>query len=159
MKATTEATPGGAAARFVRRVDLAVIRDYGVVVAFVALFITLSLSSNVFFTWGNMKNLAFQTAPVGIIAVGGTLVFIGGGFDLSVGAISGFAGIMAAKIFIGTGIGLWGSLILGALVGLGFGLGNGLLRTRRSCSTADGANRVAFSAVAPNTWSWQQPGP
>jgi len=128
MTATTEAAEG-AAARFVRRVDLAVIRDYGVVVAFVALFITLSLSSNVFFTWGNMKNLAFQTAPVGIIAVGGTLVFIGGGFDLSVGAISGFAGIMAAKIFTGTGIGLWGSLILGALVGLGFGLGNGLLIT------------------------------
>jgi ribose transport system permease protein len=76
-----------------------------------------------------MKNLAFQTAPVGIIAVGGTLVFIAGGFDLSVGAISAFTGIMAAKIFNGTGIGLWGSLILGALVGLGFGIGNGLLVT------------------------------
>src|SRR5207248_7035116 len=54
---------------------------------------------------------------------------LAGGFDLSVGAISGFAGIMAAKIFIGTGIGLWGSLILGALVGLGCGVGNGLLIT------------------------------
>ncbi len=117
------------ALRLARRIDVAVIRDYGVVVAFVALFITLSLSSDVFFTWPNMKNLAFQTAPVGIIAVGGTLVFIGGGFDLSVGAISSFAGIMAAKIFIGTGLGLWASLILGALVGLGFGVGNGLLIT------------------------------
>src|SRR5207302_7271791 len=58
-----------------------------------------------------------------------TLVFIAGGFDLSVGAISAFTGIMAAKIFNGTGIGLWGSLILGALVGLGFGVGNGLLIT------------------------------
>ena len=36
---------------------------------------------------------------------------------------------MAAKIFVGTGVGLWGSLILGALVGLGFGVGNGLLIT------------------------------
>jgi ribose transport system permease protein len=99
------------------------------VIAFIALFITLSVSSPVFFTWENMKNLAFQTAPVGIIAVGGTLVFIAGGFDLSVGAISAFTGIMAAKIFNATGIGLWGSLILGALVGLGFGIGNGLLVT------------------------------
>jgi ribose transport system permease protein len=115
--------------RLARRLDIAAVRDYGVVVAFVALFITLSLASNYFFTWDNMKNLAFQTAPVGIIAAGGTLVFIAGGFDLSVGAISGFAGIMAAKIFVGTGIGLWGSLILGALVGLGFGVGNGLLIT------------------------------
>ena len=48
------------------------------VVAFVALFITLSLSSDVFLTAQNMKNLAFQTAPVGIIAAGGTIVFIAG---------------------------------------------------------------------------------
>jgi ribose transport system permease protein len=112
-----------------RRVNVAAIRDYGVVVAFLALFITLSLTSDVFFTWANMKNLAFQTAPVGIIAAGGTLVFIAGGFDLSVGAISSFAGVIAAKAFNDTGMGLWASLTLGALVGLGFGIGNGLLIT------------------------------
>jgi ribose transport system permease protein len=126
----TDATIAEGGARgFVRRLDLAVIRDYGVVVAFIGLFITLSASSPVFLTWQNMKNLGFQTAPVGIIAVGGTLVFIAGGFDLSVGAISGFSGIMAAKAFNSTGLGLWPSLIFGALVGLGFGLGNGLLIT------------------------------
>jgi ribose transport system permease protein len=112
-----------------RRVNVAVLRDYGIVIAFVVLFTTLSISSNVFLTWANMKNLAFQTAPVGTIAAGGTLVFIAGGFDLSVGAISGFSAILAGKIFLGTGIGLWGSLILGALVGLGCGVGNGLLVT------------------------------
>ena len=115
--------------RLARFLDVAVIRDYGVVVAFIALFIALSVSSSVFFTWANMKNLAFQTAPVGIIAVGGTLVFIGGGFDLSVGAISGFAAIISGKIFLDTGVGVWGALILGALVGLGCGIGNGLLVT------------------------------
>jgi ribose transport system permease protein len=36
---------------------------------------------------------------------------------------------MAAKAFNSTGLGLWPSLILGAVVGLGFGLGNGLLIT------------------------------
>jgi ribose transport system permease protein len=122
----SEATAAG---RFARRLDLAIVRDYGVVFAFVALFVTLSISSDVFLSWDNMKNLAFQTAPVGIIAAGGTLVFIAGGFDLSVGAISAFSGIAAAKAFNETGIGLWGALILGALVGLAFGLGNGLLIT------------------------------
>jgi len=115
--------------RFARRVNVAVVRDYGVVVAFVALFVTLSVTSIAFFTGANMKNLAFQTAPVGIIAVGGTFVFIAGGFDLSVGAISGFGAIIAGKAFLGTGVGLWGSLLLGALVGLGCGVGNGLLVT------------------------------
>jgi ribose transport system permease protein len=112
-----------------RKVGIGVVRDYGVVVAFVALFLTLSLTSDVFFTSANLKNLAFQTAPVGIIAAGGTLVFIAGGFDLSVGAISSFAGIIAAKTFVGTGLGLWPSLILACFVGLAFGIGNGLLVT------------------------------
>ena len=106
-----------------------VLREYGVVVAFAVLFVTLSLSSPAFFTRANMLNLAFQTAPVAIIAAGGTLVFIAGGFDLSVGAISGFAAIMCGKVFLGTGIGLWGSFIVGALVGLACGIGNGILIT------------------------------
>jgi len=112
--ATREAALEQQVQRLVRRVNVSVIRDYGVVVAFVALFVTLSLASNVFFTWANMKNLAFQTAPLGIIAAGGTLVFIGGGFDLSVAAVAGFAAIISGKIFLQTGIGVWGSLILGA---------------------------------------------
>lgn len=112
-----------------RYLGLGVVRDYGVVVAFAALFVTLSLTSDVFLTEANLKNLAFQTAPIGIIAAGGTLVFIAGGFDLSVGAISSFAGIVAAKLFVESGLGLWPSLVLAALVGLAFGIGNGLLVT------------------------------
>lgn len=112
-----------------RRFDVAIVRDYGVVVAFIALFVVLSIRSPVFFTEENLKNLAFQTAPIGIMAAGGTLVFIAGGFDLSVGAVSAFTGICAAKIFVGTGMGLWPSLILAALAGLGIGVGNGLLIT------------------------------
>jgi ribose transport system permease protein len=108
-------------------VRISVIRDYGIVIAFLALFVTLSLASDVFLTRENMTNLAFQAAPIGIMACGGTLVFIAGGFDLSVGAISAFAGIIAAKAYSQTGLGLWPSLILGALTGLGFGIGNGVL--------------------------------
>lgn len=115
--------------RLARHVNIAVIRDYGVVFAFVALFVTLSVTSSAFFTWANLKNLAFQTTPVGIIAIGGTFVFIAGGFDLSVGAISGFGAILAGKAFLATGVGVWGSMILGVLVGLGCGIGNGLLVT------------------------------
>jgi ribose transport system permease protein len=112
-----------------RLLQLAVVRDYGIVVAFIALFVTLSLASDVFLTRDNLINLAFQAAPVGIMACGGALVFIAGGFDLSVGVISSFAGVIAAKAFTGTGLGLWPSIALGALVGLGFGVGNGLLVT------------------------------
>jgi ribose transport system permease protein len=114
------------------------------VVVFLVLFVILSLASSAFFTRANMINLAFQTAPLGIIAAGETLVFIAGGFDLSVGAVSGFAAIMAGKIYLGSGLGVWGSMIVGALVGLGCGLGNGILVT---------VGRVnAFVATLATSW-------
>jgi ribose transport system permease protein len=113
----------------IRRIEISAIRDYGIVVAFIALFITLSIASDVFLTKDNLTNIAFQAAPVGIMACGGALVFIAGGFDLSVGYISSFAGIIAAKAFVETGLGLWPSLIIGALVGMGFGIGNGIVVT------------------------------
>lgn len=148
--ATAETTLEHRAIRFLRRLDVAVVRDYGVVIAFVALFITLSFTSSVFFTWPNMKNLAFQTAPIGIMAVGGTLVFIAGGFDLSVGAVSAFAGIIAAKTFVGTGVGLWGSLIIGVLAGLACGIANGLLVTlgRVNSFIATLATAIVINGIA-----------
>jgi ribose transport system permease protein len=122
-----EAAP--APARFGGRFQLTILRDYGIVVAFIALFITLSIASDVFLTKDNLINLAFQAAPVGIMACGGALVFIAGGFDLSVGAIASFAAVIAGKAYVGAGIPVWPALILGALTGLGFGIGNGLLVT------------------------------
>jgi ribose transport system permease protein len=122
-----EAAP--APARFGGRFQLTILRDYGIVVAFIALYITLSIASDVFLTKDNLINLAFQAAPVGIMACGGALVFIAGGFDLSVGAIASFAAVIAGKAYVGAGIPVWPALILGALTGLGFGIGNGLLVT------------------------------
>src|SRR5262245_16853424 len=98
-----------------RRIRIEFFRDYGIVVAFVALFITLSVASDVFLTTDNMVNLAFQAAPIGIMACGGAFVFIAGGFDLSVGAVAAFSGVIAAKAFAEWGLPMWPSFILGAL--------------------------------------------
>ncbi len=108
-------------------ISLAAVRDYGIVVAFVVLFVTLAFASDAFFTKQNLLNILFQAAPVGIMACGGTLVFIAGGFDLSVGAIAAFAGVVAATT--AADVGPAGALTLGALAGLGFGVFNGLLTT------------------------------
>jgi ribose transport system permease protein len=116
-------------ARPLRRVQLSFVRDYGIVLAFIALFITLTFSSDVFLTKDNLINLAFQAAPIGIMACGGALVFIAGGFDLSVGAIAAFAAVIAGTAFVDWGIPVWPAMALGALTGLGVGLGNGLLVT------------------------------
>jgi ribose transport system permease protein len=115
--------------RSFRRLQLSAVRDYGIVVAFVALFVTLALTSDVFLTRDNLVNLAFQAAPVGIMACGGAMVFIAGGFDLSVGAIAAFSAVIAGKAYVDAGIPVWPAMILGALTGFGIGLGNGLLVT------------------------------
>jgi ribose transport system permease protein len=106
---------------------LAVLRDYGIVFAFAALFIVLSLASPVFFTRINLLNILDQWSATLIIAVAGTLVLIAGGFDLSVGSIFALAGVIAALTV--PHIGAWGAILLGVGAGLGCGVLNGILAT------------------------------
>lgn len=107
--------------------QLSVLRDYGIAGSFLALFITLSVWSDVFLTKTNLVNLLDQAAAVGIIACAGTLVIIAGGFDLSVGAIFAVSGIVAVQAAneAGTAAGVFA----GVGVGLGLGLLNGILAT------------------------------
>jgi ribose transport system permease protein len=100
-------------------------REYAVILSFLVLLVVLSTSSNVFLTRENIGNLADQYSATGIIAVGGTLVLIGGGFDLSVGAIYAVAGVVAAQVMNGTGS-LALSIVAACAIGAGCGLGNGI---------------------------------
>ena len=120
-----EAALGGSGGRVRRHV--AWLPEVGFVISFAALFVTLSITSDVFLTWTNLANILDQWAPVGIMACAATLVVIAGGFDLSVGAIYAVAGITAAKIANATSPEL--GFLAGVGVGLALGLGNGLLVT------------------------------
>jgi ribose transport system permease protein len=106
---------------------LAIVRDYGIIVAFVALFLALSFWSDVFFTQANLSNLLDQWSAIGIIAIGSTILLISGGFDLSIDAVFAVSGIVAALIANHTSVEL--GLVAGAAIGLGFGICNGILTT------------------------------
>ncbi len=99
-------------------------RDYGIVAAFVILFIALAVASPVFLTPGNLFNLLDQTVTVGILACGVTFVIIAGGFDLSIGAIFAVCAIVAGQVTnaAGTGAGLIAALVTGSALGLVNGL-------------------------------------
>lgn len=101
------------------------LREYGILVAFAAVFFILSSLSPAFMTTRNMLNVLDQSAQVGLIALGATVTIIGGGFDLSAGAIFAMAGTVAAYI-ANLGYPVVG-LIAGVLVGLILGLVNGAL--------------------------------
>lgn len=104
------------------------LRQYSIVISFLALFIVLSLLSDNFLTPINLINTMESGSIYGIVAVALTLLLIVGEFDLSVGAIYVLSGIIAAKLFPFIGAGP--ALALGAMSGLGVGLFNGLVVTR-----------------------------
>jgi ribose transport system permease protein len=131
-----------------RRFELTGLRDYGIVLTFVALFLVLTFSSDSFLTTTNLLNILDQWAPLGIMACGMTLVLIGGGFDLSVGAGFVLGGVVAAKVANTTGVAP--GFLLGCLVGVAVGLLNGLLVTaaRINAFVATLATGIILSGAA-----------
>jgi ribose transport system permease protein len=131
-----------------RLARLAVLRDYGIVFSFVALFVTLCFTSDVFFSRVNLLNIMDQWSATLIIAVAGTLVFIAGGFDLSVGSIYAVSGVVAAMT--APHLGALGAILLGVAMGTGCGIVNGILTTvgRINPFITTLATSIMFAGVA-----------
>ncbi|HVO19061.1 MAG TPA: ribose ABC transporter permease, partial [Anaeromyxobacter sp.] len=105
-----------------------VLKNYGFLIAFIAVCAILSVLSPVFLTRSNILNVVKQSSVFGIMAVGMTFVILTGGIDLSVGSILAFAGAVAAGMLkAGAPI----SLVMLASLGIGavLGLANGLVIT------------------------------
>lgn len=110
------------------RLGLGFLTDYGIILAFLALFVTLSILAPAFLSVRNMLNVLDQASQVGIVALGATMTIIGGGFDLSAGGIFAFSGAVAASIArLGYPI---PGMVVGMLVGLVLGTINGGLISR-----------------------------
>lgn len=101
------------------------LRDYGMVAAFVLLFVVLTITTPAFFSTDNFRNVLEQNAYIGIAACGATVVIIGGGFDLSQGAVYALSGALAAWVAVHVDPVL--GLIAGAFAGILFGMFNGTL--------------------------------
>jgi ribose transport system permease protein len=145
---TSEATGAPAPPRPRRLARLAFARDYGILGSVAGLFIALCLLSDAFLSKTNLLNILAQNAPLGIIACGATLVIVGGGFDLSVGAIFATTGVVAAwlAVHVGAGVGL----IAGVVAGLVLGLANGALVAGLGINAfvATLASALAFGGIA-----------
>lgn len=103
------------------------LREYGIVVACVAVFAVLAVTQSAFFSADNLQNVIFQNAPLAIMAVGTTIAIIMGGFDLSLGPVYAFAGVTAA--WFGLHVDPTLGLFVGVAVGLAIGVINGVLIT------------------------------
>lgn len=118
---------GWMASKFAGKFGLRSLADYGIIFAFVALFVIPAISSPAFLSPQNLHNIVDQAAHIGIVAIAMTIVIIGGSFDLSVGAIFATAGSLSA-IMARMGYPGWG-LVLGLVAGVVLGLANGLIIT------------------------------
>lgn len=127
MSSETVSTPARKARGFSAMTVVRLLQKYAVAVMVLALMIALTIMSSSFLTVQNLMNILNQNAPLAIMAAAMTLVIIGGGFDLSVGAIFAVASVSAAWVALNVDPFL--GLAAAPLVGLLLGLVNGVTIT------------------------------
>jgi ribose/xylose/arabinose/galactoside ABC-type transport system permease subunit len=90
-------------------------------VILIGMWLVLSRLSPYFLTVGNISEITLQTAVIGIIAAGETLIIISGGIDLSVGSLFACSGVVGGLVFQGTSnlvFALSATIIFGGALGL-----------------------------------------
>ena len=137
---------------------VSVILQYGMVWALIILLIVARIVYPGFLDLTNLRNILSQNAPVGIVAVGMTIVMIGGGFDLSVGAIFALGAVVFASKT--DPLGLWGAAAVVIGVSLVCGVINGFIVTKLRVNpfvatlgsgSAIGGMAYIYSNSAPQT--------
>jgi ribose transport system permease protein len=126
---------------------VSLLRDYSVLLATLALFIVLSITSSSFLTKTNLLNIVDQQTSLGIIACAGTLVIIAGAFDLSVGAMYALGGVIAAQLanHLGVPEGIVLGILAGALLGMVNGVAVGTFRINPFIATL--ATAIVFGGL------------
>jgi putative xylitol transport system permease protein len=126
---TVELSPATADTR--RALIGRLLSQYGILLAFVILFVVLSFAHQNFLSTGNITNVLRQVSINGILAVGMTFVILTGGIDLSIGSVLAFAGIVAGMMVTGADPSNPALAVLAAVaVGALFGAVNGILIAR-----------------------------
>jgi ribose/xylose/arabinose/galactoside ABC-type transport system permease subunit len=108
-------------------------RHAGVLVALVLVCVYLSLTQDVFLTWGNLTNIAKSNTVVFVLAIGATFVVISAGIDLSIASAATAAG-MILGLTLDAGWSVVLALAATTLFGAFLGLVNGLLITKLGIS-------------------------
>jgi ribose transport system permease protein len=75
-------------------------RETGLIIVILALFLVMSFASPYFLTWENMRAMTMAFAVEGIVVVGMTILLISGGIDLSVGSVVALAMVIAGALFL-----------------------------------------------------------
>src|SRR4051794_32563220 len=102
--------------------------NLGLVLSLIGLCALFTVESQYFLTTNNGLNIGRAAAYTGIAAAVTTLVLIGGGLDLSIGAVMALVGVVAARM-LAAGQPLWLTLVASLGVGAAVGVVNGSVVT------------------------------
>jgi len=103
-----------------------------IIVGLIVIAIVFQTQNDAFLTAGNFVNLIVQSAAIAIIAMGVVFVLLLGEIDLSVGYVSGVAGVIAAILLIpdGNEVPTWIAIALALGSGIAIGTFHGLIITK-----------------------------
>ncbi|WP_322096527.1 ABC transporter permease [Pelagibius marinus] len=104
-------------------------RETGLILIILALFVVMSFASPYFLTWVNMRAMAMAFAVEGIVVVGMTILLVSGGIDLSVGSVTALAMVIAGLLFL-NGVDPWTASLISIAACTAIGAGMGFFVTR-----------------------------
>jgi ribose/xylose/arabinose/galactoside ABC-type transport system permease subunit len=104
--------------------------QYGILIAFLLICVALSIVSPKFLTLQNGLIIVTQVSINALLAFGVTFVIITGGIDLSLGSVVAVVGVVTASFAHPDTYPVIVPILMGLLVGVGFGTLNGWVITR-----------------------------
>ena len=101
--------------------------EIGALVAAIVIFAFFALTTDVFATPAGASTWLRGASTIGIMAVAVALLMIGGEFDLSAGAMTGFTGLVVGVLTTEYGLNIWVAILVSLALALGIGAINGIL--------------------------------
>jgi len=105
-------------------------RQYVIFLVLFALCLLFSILNPIFFTMKNIMNVMRQVSMIGVACVGGMLVVIQGGIDLSEGAVVSFVDIICAWLMVNAGVSPAVAILVSIAAATGVGYMNGFFVTK-----------------------------
>src|SRR5258707_6837156 len=110
-----------------RLVRLFAVGEVGVLAALILNALFFYLLEAAFLSDRNVRAILTVVSFIGIIAIGQTILLVGGEFDLSVGSVAGLSAVVSAKLMTAAALPVPVAILGGMLVGGAVGLVNGVI--------------------------------
>ncbi len=93
--------------------------EIGALVAAIVIFVFFAVTTDAFATPSGSSTWLRGASTIGIMAVAVALLMIGGEFDLSAGAMTGFTGLVVGVLTTEYGLNIWAAIVVSLALALG----------------------------------------